>query len=263
MPPDKPIWTNSKASDPAHPCGGGCESLVIPITFSLQNYEASFTLRSALLIREPPPFPGRQIARWRLDHTPSARVLRVEMKVKKKEYASYLQSSHWQQRRRIAIEHSGPTCERCGFPRWLSQIAYSQDLHVHHLSYENLGAEPEEDLSVLCVRCHEVETFGRTDIKEPKRATCLTCQREHWDVYSDTCTACAGIIALDFPLGAVLNTLDPLREQPVWKTVVSEFVFFLFNWDVDPEEVRAWVRKQFDSNLRWRAQAQEKEDVPF
>lgn len=108
----------------------------------------------------------------------------------KTEYAEYLQSPHWQEVRKEAIESSNSICERCELPRWLAEIAYDQDLHVHHKSYRSRGKEQIEDLEVLCRRCHEVETFGRSELRAPKRAECEMCGDAHWDYRSDRCLSC-------------------------------------------------------------------------
>lgn len=41
----------------------------------------------------------------------------------------------------------GCRCEECG--------ATDVALHVHHLTYVNLGDEKDEDLKVLCEPCHK------------------------------------------------------------------------------------------------------------
>ena len=87
------------------------------------------------------------------------------------EYLEYLQSPHWKQLRQECLEFAGFTCERCR--------KVSGELHVHHLTYEHLWDEWEDDLQVLCPDCHKtadkeretkssedrrekaIETFGR------------------------------------------------------------------------------------------------------
>jgi 5-methylcytosine-specific restriction endonuclease McrA len=59
-------------------------------------------------------------------------------------YERYLRSSHWRQRRQ-AILIRDVVCRACGS---------SVNLQVHHLSYERLGAERDEDLVTLCRDCH-------------------------------------------------------------------------------------------------------------
>lgn len=73
------------------------------------------------------------------------------MRVKSKmDYQEYLQSEHWQKTRKATLADRNYRCEQCG-RRW--------PLHVHHLTYANLGAERPEDLQVLCEDCHRSEHF--------------------------------------------------------------------------------------------------------
>lgn len=107
----------------------------------------------------------------------------------KTEYREYLASSDWQERRRdFLLENS--RCAKCEIPRWLAEIAYDQDLNVHHLSYANLGDEDWDDLQALCRRCHEMEKFGRSDLRAPKTAICDWCSAKHWNPYDSLCARC-------------------------------------------------------------------------
>jgi hypothetical protein len=81
----------------------------------------------------------------------------------KTEYREYISSDHWKRRRKDFLTHF-PSCNRCRLNRTLALIAYDQDLHVHHRSYARVGAELDDDLEALCKRCHEVETFGRSNL---------------------------------------------------------------------------------------------------
>lgn len=60
-------------------------------------------------------------------------------------YESYLLSWEWKKARRKALERTGNRCEECG----------DAAAHVHHKTYERIGAEADADLSPLCARCHE------------------------------------------------------------------------------------------------------------
>jgi 5-methylcytosine-specific restriction endonuclease McrA len=60
-------------------------------------------------------------------------------------YNEYLQSEHWQRKRAEALERADRACQLC---------ASTKRLQVHHRSYENLGAEDDADLTVLCADCH-------------------------------------------------------------------------------------------------------------
>lgn len=69
---------------------------------------------------------------------------------KQAEYAELLKKPQWQKRRLQMLEKAGWKCVECG--------AEEQQLHVHHKRYI-AGAKPweyeDEDLAVLCERCHE------------------------------------------------------------------------------------------------------------
>lgn len=112
----------------------------------------------------------------------------------KTEYAKYLAGDHWRTLRKEVIDAVGSICEECLMPRWLAEIAYDQDLHVHHLTYANLGNEQPEDLRVLCARCHEIETFGRSQLRALKSSQCELCAITHWDYRSVFCRACRDIL---------------------------------------------------------------------
>ncbi len=64
------------------------------------------------------------------------------------EYRRYLRSVTWFVKRREALRRAGYRCGRCGAP------VTNDNAHVHHLTYERLGAELPEDLSVMCRECH-------------------------------------------------------------------------------------------------------------
>ena len=60
-------------------------------------------------------------------------------------YLAYLNSPAWRATRNRALHLAGWRCQRCGGKR---------DLQVHHLTYDRLGAEWDQDLEVLCDGCH-------------------------------------------------------------------------------------------------------------
>lgn len=62
-------------------------------------------------------------------------------------YHEYLQTEHWQGKRREALDRAGHRCQVC---------AKTERLDVHHNFYGNLGGEPLVDLVVLCRWCHEL-----------------------------------------------------------------------------------------------------------
>uniref|UniRef100_A0A6M3L6M0 Putative homing endonuclease n=1 Tax=viral metagenome TaxID=1070528 RepID=A0A6M3L6M0_9ZZZZ len=62
------------------------------------------------------------------------------------DYDGYINSKEWKAKRRAAFLHYGKACQICGS---------TQELSVHHLTYERLGREKMKDLQVLCNSCHE------------------------------------------------------------------------------------------------------------
>lgn len=61
-------------------------------------------------------------------------------------YHRYLKSPAWQARRLIALDNAGHHCQVCNG---------NECLDVHHRTYERIGAEHHNDLTVLCRECHE------------------------------------------------------------------------------------------------------------
>ena len=62
-------------------------------------------------------------------------------------YSRYLSTRHWRSlKRRLVKERKG--CEGCGKTEFLC---------VHHKTYERLGRELDDDVSLLCTRCHGLE----------------------------------------------------------------------------------------------------------
>ena len=60
------------------------------------------------------------------------------------DYSTYITSTAWQSRRLRFIATTNGRCV-CG---------ETHDLHVHHATYDNLGDEADEDLRLVCQRCH-------------------------------------------------------------------------------------------------------------
>jgi len=138
--------------------------------------------------------------------------------VTKTEYRRYIGSPQWQQRRKQVLRWN-PICNRCSIPRWLAELVYDQDLHVHHLSYANVGDEADEDLEVLCRRCHEVETFGRSELRAPVAATCEWCGRTHWDRRSRRCMVCYEVIENSYLEDLGASSVSPDDEESFVPTV--------------------------------------------
>jgi 5-methylcytosine-specific restriction endonuclease McrA len=61
-------------------------------------------------------------------------------------YQRVLCSALWSERRAEIIEARGAMCEWCGVD--------GEDLELHHITYENLGDELDDELVLLCKQCH-------------------------------------------------------------------------------------------------------------
>ena len=66
----------------------------------------------------------------------------------KKDYNKYLRSPEWKAKKLLVLERDNYKCQQCG---------YTNNLHVHHLTYENVTNEQLDDLVTLCKRCHRSE----------------------------------------------------------------------------------------------------------
>lgn len=63
-------------------------------------------------------------------------------------YRQYLRTPEWRRTRAAALERAGNACSL--------DATHTQDLEVHHRTYERLGAELPGDVVVLCRTCHRV-----------------------------------------------------------------------------------------------------------
>lgn len=62
------------------------------------------------------------------------------------EWGEYIHSVAWEETRQKIFRRDGFRCVCCGA---------SKNLNVHHITYDNLGAERPSDLVTLCQKCHE------------------------------------------------------------------------------------------------------------
>ncbi|PZV19176.1 MAG: hypothetical protein DCF22_00480 [Leptolyngbya sp.] len=82
-------------------------------------------------------------------------------------YEQYISSPEWKQKRQRVIERDGCKCRTC----W-----ESEDLEVHHVSYERLFNEDLDDLITLCHQCHEAIT---TVIRRRRYSTRIITVSDH------------------------------------------------------------------------------------
>jgi hypothetical protein len=70
-------------------------------------------------------------------------------------YHFYLQTPEWRRTRAAALLRADNACSL--------NVAHTDDLEVHHRTYERLGVELATDLAVLCHSCHQLhhKEYGR------------------------------------------------------------------------------------------------------
>lgn len=79
-----------------------------------------------------------------------------------RDYAEYLASAEWKQRRAGALHRASHRCQSPSCPDARLRSLTDEELRfvrhyrleVHHLSYARLGNEHPDDLIVLCPQCH-------------------------------------------------------------------------------------------------------------
>lgn len=172
----------------------------------------------------------------------------------KTEYAEYLQSEHWQKKRKEAIALYCNACMNCLMPRWLSQAAYGMDLHVHHTSYANLGNESLDDLLPLCPRCHELETFGRSDFRELPHHECPSCSDVTWNPYEDYCDKCLHIFGrIGDSLSSDFAKQNPINGRPMWEHIAIWLAIFSQYSDVSVDQIAGSIcrhRKKLEERAK-------------
>lgn len=66
--------------------------------------------------------------------------------IKNRDYKNYLKTNHWKEKRKKVLKNAKFKCQLC---------SKTDNLHVHHNTYKNIGNEKKEDLIVLCEGCHK------------------------------------------------------------------------------------------------------------
>lgn len=61
-------------------------------------------------------------------------------------YENYINSTQWKNFRIKLFKERGFKCELCGSKK---------NLQVHHITYENLSTEKDDDVLILCQVCHQ------------------------------------------------------------------------------------------------------------
>jgi phosphoserine aminotransferase len=71
---------------------------------------------------------------------------------RKVNYSEYIQSPAWKRKATAAKKRAGNRCQVCNGKK---------RLEAHHRTYDNLGHEKPEDITVLCHDCHELFSRSR------------------------------------------------------------------------------------------------------
>lgn len=97
------------------------------------------------------------------------------------DFYQYIKTQAWEEMRQKVFRRDGFRCVVCG---------EEKNLNVHHLTYENLGAEKVSDMITLCRTCHQGIHEGKT-IEQLKRE--ITYDRDDDMSYDELmCIAYAG-----------------------------------------------------------------------
>jgi 5-methylcytosine-specific restriction endonuclease McrA len=67
------------------------------------------------------------------------------------DYRAYINSPEWKRKADAAKERAGYRCQVCNKGR-----DEGARLEAHHRTYDRLGREKPEDITVLCSECHEL-----------------------------------------------------------------------------------------------------------
>lgn len=78
------------------------------------------------------------------------------------DYCSYIESDAWRERARHIRERDVYRCQVCG--------STEGPLEVHHLTYDSLGQEYDDDLITVCHSCHEKITESWHSMKDGIKA---------------------------------------------------------------------------------------------
>lgn len=117
--------------------------------------------------------------------------VRSHFSEKNPHYQKYIESKEWQTKAEEAKARVGNRCQVCNRSRAEVQ------LDAHHRTYERLGKELPEDITVLCRDCHQLyedekkAKIGSSNEIEPEKGFCIRCKTEmKLNPQSPYCYAC-------------------------------------------------------------------------
>ena len=86
---------------------------------------------------------------------PHERLLEFLPQIRRTDYENYILSDEWKNKRKKRMQIDGGKCQSCGKPAQ----------HVHHLTYRRFKNELMDDLTSLCMDCHDRQHEPSTNIK--------------------------------------------------------------------------------------------------
>jgi len=123
-------------------------------------------------------------------------------------YRHTLSSARWKSRRLRRIEDTGGSCENCGI--------HSDRLELHHTTYARLGHEKDEDLILLCRKCHKEKDLERRH--KPWFEAMLHVSIDTWIYGRD---GEPGYMRGSYTLNDVYNFAEYWREQRGFNTKIT------------------------------------------
>ncbi len=92
------------------------------------------------------------------------------------DYYEYIKSKAWREKAEEAKARAGNRCQVCNRSRAEVQ------LDAHHRTYERLGNELPEDITILCRECHQLyegkkKIYPEVVSKLPKNGFCIRCKK--------------------------------------------------------------------------------------
>lgn len=90
------------------------------------------------------------------------------------DYYEYIQSAEWRQRADEAKRRAGYRCRVCN--RSASQVT----LNAHHRTYDRLGHEDPDDITVLCRDCHELYEVNKKVLRPARQQKTQVAYQETW-----------------------------------------------------------------------------------
>lgn len=82
-------------------------------------------------------------------------------------YHEYIKSQEWHEKSDEIKQQRGYRCQLCNVS------GFASSLHAHHKTYERLGEEHPEDITILCTDCHRIFHENKKVNEVPKLDTGL------------------------------------------------------------------------------------------